>query len=79
MDSARRTQRGFARPELMIFVALIGVGTALVVPTVTKILQRKPATTGDWILLAIGVVLGLLGLVPLARWTVGSWLESRRK
>lgn len=67
----------FVRPELMIYMAMTGIGAALIVPTVTRMVQRQPVTTWDWILLAGGIVLALLGLWPLGKMAVWTWFPPK--
>ena len=78
MKIARPSERGFARTEIMIYIAMIGVGAALVAPIVTRILRQEPVTTWNWVLLAAGVLFVILGAVPLLKWFVASCREWRR-
>ena len=79
MNVARRSQRGFARPEIMIYVAMIGVGAALVIPTVQRLIRGEAVGVGGWILLVVGAGIGLFGLFPFCAWTVSSWIDVWRK
>jgi hypothetical protein len=72
MTVARPRVRGFVQPEIMILIVMVGVGAALVLPGITRMIRHEPIGTGTWIGVAAGVVLLVLVPVLMVKW---GWLR----
>lgn len=74
-----RSDRGFARPELMIFIVLIGIGAALAGPVLGRYARHEALKTWDAVSLTAGLLLALCGAVPLTKWGYLSWRDHWRR
>ena len=76
MTAGPPRERGFAQPEIMILIAMAGVGAALVIPGITQLIRHQPVTTGNGIGLAAGLLLIVLVPVLLVKW---GWITLGRQ
>jgi len=57
-------EQGFIQMELMLLIGLVGIGAAIGLPSLIKLLRHQPMSGGNWTTLILGALLALAGVAP---------------
>jgi hypothetical protein len=75
----RRHSPGFIQMELMLLIALVGIGSAIGLPSLLKLLKHQPMSGGAWGALILGALLAIGGFVPFILNAIDNASESAKK
>ncbi len=78
-DQRRSAPAGFVNLELMILIGLVGIGAAIGLPSLLKLLRHQPMSGGSWAALIIGALMILVGVAPFVLGVFASVFGESRK
>jgi hypothetical protein len=76
---ADRRDPGFIQMELMLLIVLVGIGAALGLPPLVKLLKHQPMSGGNWGALILGALLAIGGFAPFILNAIDNASESAKK